>query len=291
MSKKTVLFFKKQDNLESIKELVINKHDIPKGTDDYILYSCKKMKILYDNYEKNEVKGYISVCKNNNKKEKTSIRKINSAINGTVAVRKKKNFSEEIVGYIRINDEIYALVRNNIIFLIGLFLQIIILLLIFGMIVFNIKQTLPKPSAEPVVKISEPEPEQTEKGTGSLDVEKPEYKSDGFRFKINTAPVISDGKMNVRIESPLKENEEFVATYKYVISGKIDANYNVIEEYEEPIVIYESPQVFGNENIEFASIKTELEEGYYTGVCYCSVYDKQGNYLTTNGATIRLYSE
>ena len=293
MKKQTVLYFKEQENLNSIREIKLSNIEDAADQESYVEYAGKKLRIITDEQSESIIKGYISVSTKEDKYEKQSLENVSNAIDGRVAIHKKKSSNESIVGYVKINCDTYALVKKSPVVMISLFV-IIGALCIGGAIAIS---NLPKqPVTEETVSTEEETvstEEETvidEKGTGSLDGEKLEYTSEGFRFKINTSPVLSEGKLNVRIESPEAENAEFVAIYDYYINAKVDVNNNVIEEYDEPINIYTSPEIYGNENLEYATVTTPIEEGYYTGVCYCSIYDTNGNFLMTNGAVLRIYS-
>lgn len=287
MKKQTVFYFKEQENLDSIREIRLSNTEEATAQESYVVYDGKKLRIITDEQPENTIKGYISVSTKEDKYEKQSLENVSSAIDGRVAIHKKKGSNESVVGYVKINCDTYAIVKKSPVAIIGLIVLIGALCISGAVIISN----LPK---QPVIEVEETESTEVEtvtdeKGTGSLDGEKLEYTSEGFRFKINTSPVLSEGKLNVRIESPEAENAEFVAIYDYYINAKVDVNNNVIEEYDEPINIYTSPEIYGNENIEYATVNTELEEGYYTGVCYCSIYDTNGNFLMTNGAVLKIY--
>lgn len=287
MKKQTVFYFKEQENLDSIREIRLSNTEEATDQESYVVYDGKKLRIITDEQPENIIKGYISVSTKEDKYEKQSLENVSSAIDGRVAIHKKKGSNESVVGYVKINCDTYAIVKKSPVAIIGLIVLIGALCIGGAVIISN----LPK---QPVIEVEETESTEVEtvtdeKGTGSLDGEKLEYTSEGFRFKINTSPVLSEGKLNVRIESPEAENAEFVAIYDYYINAKVDVNNNVIEEYDEPINIYTSPEIYGNENLEYATVTTELEEGYYTGVCYCSIYDTNGNFLMTNGAVLKIY--
>lgn len=286
MKKQTVLYFKEQENLNSIREIKLNNIEDAADQESYVEYARKKLRIITDKQSESTIKGYISVSKKEDKYEKQSLENVSSAIDGRVAIHKKKGSNESIVGYVKINCDTYALVKKSPVAMISLFV-LIGALCIGGAIAIS---NLPKQPVTEEAVSTEEETVMDEKGTGSLDGEKLEYTSEGFRFKINTSPVLSEGKLNVRIESPEAENAEFVAIYDYYINAKVDVNNNVIEEYDEPINIYKSPEIYGNENLEYATVTTPIEEGYYTGVCYCSIYDTNGNFLMTNGAVLKIYS-
>lgn len=286
MKKQTVFYFKEQENLDSIREVRLSNTEEAANQESYVAYAGKKLRIITDEQPDNIIKGYISVSTKEDKYEKQSLENVSSAIDGRIAIHKKKGSNESIVGYVKINCDTYALVKKSPVVIISLFV-LIGALCIGGAIAIS---NLPKqPVIEETVSTEEAEEVIDEKGTGSLDGEKLEYTSEGFRFKINTSPVLSEGKLNVRIESPEAENAEFVAIYDYYINAKVDVNNNVIEEYDEPINIYKSPEIYGNENLEYATVTTPIEEGYYTGVCYCSIYDTNGNFLMTNGAVLKIY--
>lgn len=290
MKKQTVFYFKEQENLDNIREIKLDNIEEAAEQDSYVRYNRKKLKVFSEKKSSDTIRGYISVSKNEYKYEKQSLENVSSAIDGKIAIHKKKGSNEVIVGYVKINNDTYAIVKKR---YVGL---IIIPILVVGLsigVLYTVKTFMPEPVEDITEEIStevEVEEVTDEKGTGSLDGEEPvKYESEGFRFKINTSPILSDGKLNVRIESPEAENSEFVAIYDYYINAKVDANYNVIEQYEEPINIYTSPKIYGNENLEFATVDTDLEEGYYTGVCYCSIYDTNDNFLMTNGAVLKIY--
>ena len=288
MKKQTVFYFKEQENLDNIREIKLDTIEEAAEQDSYVKYDKKKLKAFSEKQSGDNIRGYISVSKAEGKYEKQSLENVSSAIDGKIAIHKKKGLNEAIVGYVKINSETYAIVKKK---YVGL---IIIPILVLGLSIgalYTVKTLLPEPVEDITEEISTEVEEITdEKGTGSLDgEEKVNYESEGFRFKINTSPVLENGKLNVRIESPEAENSEFVAIYDYYINAKVDANYNVIEQYEEPINIYTSPKIYGNENLEFATVDADLEEGYYTGVCYCSIYDTNDNFLMTNGAVLKIY--
>ena len=288
MKKQTVFYFKEQKNLDNIREIKITSIEEAREQDSYVEYGRKKLKVFSEKQSGDNIRGYISVSKAEGKYEKQSLENVSSAIDGKIAIHKKKGSNEVIVGYVKINSDTYAIVKKR---YVGI---VIIPILVLGLSIgtlYTVKTLLPEPVDDITEEINtRVETIADEKGTGSLDGEEPvKYKSEGFRFKINTSPILSDGKLNVRIESPEAENSEFVAIYDYYINAKVDANYNVIEQYEEPINIYTSPKVYGNENLEYATVDTDLEEGYYTGVCYCSIYDTNGNFLMTNGAVLKIY--
>lgn len=288
MKKQTVFYFKEQENLDNIREIKLDTIDEAAEQDSYVRYNRKKLKVSSEKKSSDTIRGYISVSKNEYKYEKQSLENVSSAIDGKIAIHKKKGSNEAIVGYVKINSDTYAIVKKR---YVGI---VIIPILVLGLSIgalYTVKALLPEPVEDITEEMStEVEEVIDEKGTGSLDGEETvNYESEGFRFKINTSPVLENGKLNVRIESPEAENSEFVAIYDYYINAKVDANYNVIEQYEEPINIYTSPKVYGNENLEFATVDTDLEEGYYTGVCYCSIYDTNDNFLMTNGAVLKIY--
>lgn len=288
MKKQTVFYFKEQENLDNIREIKLDTIEEAAEQDSYVGYNRKKLKVFSEKKSSDIIRGYISVSKNEYKYEKQSLENVSSAIDGKIAIHKKKGSNEVIVGYVKINSDTYAIVKKR---YVGI---VIIPILVLGLSIgtlYTVKTLLPEPVDDITEEINtRVETIADEKGTGSLDGEEPvTYTSEGFRFKINTSPILSDGKLNVRIESPEAENSEFVAIYDYYINAKVDVNYNVIEQYEEPINIYTSPKVYGNENLEYATVDTDLEEGYYTGVCYCSIYDTNGNFLMTNGAVLKIY--
>lgn len=291
MKEQTVIYFKRQENLDSIREVKLKNIEEATKYDSYVEYNGKKIKVITDEQSESIIKGYISVSTEKYKYEKQSLENVSSAIDGKVAIHKKKRSNESIVGFVKINCDTYALVKKSHVAMIGLLILIGALCIGGTVAINNLPKQLDVEVGE-IVDVTKEDIITDEKGTGSLDgnEEKVNYESEGFRFKINTSPIINDGKMNVRIESPEAENSEFVAVYSYYINAKIDANRNVIEQYDEPISIYNSPEVYGNENLEYATVNTKLEEGYYAGVCYCSIYDTNGNFLMTNGAVLKIYN-
>lgn len=288
MKNGTILYFKEQKNIDNIKKIEISTHVEPESSnskkESYIKYNGMKIRVDKEKVRGARVRGFISVSKKENKKDKQSISNISSAIDGKIAIHKKLKSTEVVIGYIGINGGTYGVVKQG-----HLAALLIPLALVIAMIIISL--FIIKPAIIDYEQpTSETEEESTdEKGKGSLDTEKPTYDKNGFRLKINTAPRIENGKINVRIESPKEQNEEFVAVYDYYITAKVKANGTIIKQYKEPINIYTSSKVYADENIEYGKTKEDLDEGYYTGVCYCSVYDKDGNFLVTSGAALNLY--
>lgn len=63
---------------------------------------------------------------------------------------------------------------------------------------------------------------------------------------------------------------------------------NIIEEYAEPIEIYQSPLVYADENIEWCPLHTEVESGIYVGRALYYVFDENENLLGQTASRLKI---
>jgi len=250
--------------------------------------------------ENHKVIGYSRVNRKENKKIKAKIDNLVCSIDKKVAVNEKKGTFERVVGYVKVDTstlenfdtegkEIYiALTKWFILPIIILFGGVALI----GTIGYFNYYGLP--GAEVVV----PEKEQIEfvdgdKNNGEIEDKEHEFgKPVSFRMKLNCTPgveIIDDKQqMNLRLESPAEDNAGLgFVTFVYLL-GEQDAEGNIIEEYAEPIEIYQSPLVYADENIEWCPLHTEVESGIYVGRALYYVFDENENLLGQTASRLRI---
>lgn len=275
------LYLKESKNLDSIQNI-----QLIKGSTQ-LEGNTNKIKLVYneDSYEvENELQegidvyGYIEVSKKENKKHNVKLEDVRASVDNRIAVEKKQK-GRKIVGYIMaetIEDDIVyvALVKDKV--------AIMPILLLGAAACLLLMCTAYKPTVPVDTKNPTPTPsfKTGDKGTGDLGKEKIEFaKQPTFRMKLNCTPVVENGYMNLRLESPAEDNEGLGFVVKVYLLQKVE-NGEVIENYsEEPVQIYESPIIYANENIENCPLDVLIDSGIYKARAVYDIYDTENNFL------------
>ena len=127
------------------------------------------------------------------------------------------------------------------------------------------------------------------KGTGTFQKEEIVYEQGpAFRMKLNCTPTIMDDKINIRLESPEGDNENFAFVTEVYITEKKNED-GTVTTLNEPMLIYTSPVLYENENIEYGTLVEEVEAGHYTGRALYYVYDLNGNFVMNTAAKLIIY--
>lgn len=289
------LYFRKTNRVDG-KEVIRLVENDSKEIDLRICSNKKAYEVLKrlpNNKKKPTVIGYVKAFKNEDKPTKIKENKVVYMIDNEVAVREKKLPFEKVIGYIKVDEETYdsemyiAVVQNR-------FLIIpIILLMILLISVLCLKSCT---ITEPVVEDNKPKQEITfkdgDKGSGELDTEKTEFgEQQTFRMKLNCTPTVENNEMNIRIESPAEENGNYGFVVKVYLIQKIDGE-EVIEDFsEEPLQVYESPIIYGNENIEKCQLDTEVEHGNYIARAMYDIYDLDKNFIGQTACRLDIISK
>ena len=270
------LYLKKTKDLEEMSSvnLLENNIDNSNGKNRVLVFNEKEYVIEDKLSDDSVILGYAVVSNKENKKLKVKANKIKTTINNEIAILKETE-GKKVIGYVRVEkDNTYiGLIeeKQSVLFIIlPLFIGLLIGVLVIGL-------TTPDRNCE-----KDPEKQTTtsiesgtdEKGTGELDSVKTEFMEQrSFRMRLNTTPTITNGKMNLRLESPQEENRDYGFIVKVYITGKLDSKGNVIETYEEMVHIYTSPMIYANENVMNCTVNKELELGHYVGKAVYEIYD------------------
>ena len=276
------LYLKKTKDLEEMSSVNLLENNIDNSNSkNRVLVFNEKEYVIEDKLSDDSViLGYAVVSNKENKKLKVKVDKIKTTINNEIAILKETE-GKKVIGYVRVEkDNTYiGLIeeKQSVLFII---LPLLIGLLI-GLMVIGL--TIPDRNCE-----KDPEKQTTtsiesgtdEKGTGELDSVKTEFMEQrSFRMRLNTTPTITNGKMNLRLESPQEENRDYGFIVKVYITGKLDSKGNVIETYEEIVHIYTSPMIYANENVMNCTVNKELELGHYAGKAVYEIYDLNNTLL------------
>ena len=298
-------YLKESENLNELKQVKIVTDQL-----DIVFYDQGKHKLIYAKQEldilpkqyedikyedkqlnKVEILGYIDIS---TKRDKTTSVKADDCvaqIDEKYAVKKKS--SGKLVGYLLVTDEngvtYYVGLCKKSFILVPIFIGIALAVL-FLLFMFNFRTTpTPTPNNTPKVEDTKPVFKEGDKGTGELDVDDIDFGEQlMFRMRLNCTPMVTDDVMNIRIESPAEENANYGFVVKVYALQKIDGD-EIIEEYEEEgKLIYESPQIFANENIGECELDTPLESGVYIGRAVYDVYDLDNNLLGKTAAKLTI---
>lgn len=292
-------YLKESKNIEELKQIKIVTDPV-----DVVFNKIGKHKLIYakqeldilpnpdvDKSSKIEVLGYIDISTKRDKTISVKADDCIAQIDGKYAVKKKS--SGKLVGSLLVTDE------NGVTYYVGLckksFILVPILIgialaVLFLLFMFNFRTTpIPTPDNTPKVEDTTPVFKEGDKGTGELDVDNIDFGEQlMFRMKLNCTPMVTDNVMNIRIESPAEENANYGFVVKIYALQKINGD-ETIEEYEgEGKLIYESPQIFANENIGECELDTPLENGVYIGRAVYDVYDLDNNLLGKTAAKLTI---
>ena len=80
MKRQTVLFFKKQYNLDCIRKVVIRDIESVDNSECYVDYDGRKIAVSFDKPSECNIKGYISVSTKENKKETQCLENVSCTI-------------------------------------------------------------------------------------------------------------------------------------------------------------------------------------------------------------------
>ena len=269
------LYLKKTKDLEEMSSvnLLENNIDNSNGKNRVLVFNEKEYVIEDKLSDDSVILGYAVVSNKANKKLKVKADKIKTTIENEIAILKETE-GKKVIGYIRVEkDNTYiGLIeeKQSVLFIIlPLFIGLLIGVLVIGL-------TTPDRNCEkdPEKQTTSIESGTDEKGTGELDSVKTEFMEQrSFRMRLNTTPTITNGKMNLRLESPQEENRDYGFIVKVYITGKLDSKGNVIETYEEMVHIYTSPMIYANENVMNCTVNKELAIGHYVGKAVYEIYD------------------
>lgn len=267
-----------------------------KVAEDFIEFKGTKYEIITAEQLKEktseDVYGYIEISDKTNQKTKVKLENVRASVGKVVAVQRKKK-AGKIVGYVEARDN-----EGNTIY-IGLYkanpdfkpvliiLAAIIAVVLLGGLFINedspVRDFIDRGEFGTDFKDGD-------KGTGELGADEFDFGDQPvFRIKINCTPTVVDDKMNIRIESPEKENKNYGFVVKVYALQKVDKDGNVIETYEENTnMIYESPLVYANENIKECKLDKELEDGTYIGRAVYEIYDLDKNFIGQTAARLEI---
>lgn len=273
------LYLKKSTQLEemsSVKLLeteTVNENEKEK----FIVYNEKRYIIQEKLSDKSVILGYAIVSKKENKQFKVKTDEIKTTINNEIAILKETG-NKKVIGYIRVEkeDTYIGLIEEKKPKMF-IFLPFIIFSLITFVVAGSLINNKNNDKLENQTTVQSEEDTSDDKGNGQLGVSKAEFgEQQMFRLKINCTPTLENGKMNIRIESPAEENKNLAFKVKVYVLEKVDSEGKVVETYENNL-IYTSPMVYANENIENCTVKTEIETGKYVGRAVYEIYDLEGN--------------
>lgn len=284
--------------VESIKLIENESKDVDirikqdKKTYEMIEKIPKKDESTSENIDANIV-GYIKVYKDEDKTEKIKQKEIEYTLDKKVAVRSKKKLTEKVIGYVEVEkdeslekaiekeqtesntvekDYIAVVKKRNIL------IPILIIIILIGCLLFGMRSC--GTANDDKVPDTEVSFRDGEKGTGDLETDKTEFGSNPtFRMKLNCTPIVENGKINLRLESPAEDNEGLGFVVKVYLLQKVNDD-EVIDDYtEDPVQIYESPLVLANENIEESPLDMEVAPGNYVGRAMYDIYDSENNFV------------
>ena len=118
-------------------------------------------------------------------------------------------------------------------------------------------------------------------GKGEIELEKTEMQeAQNIRIIMNVNPVLEDGSMNLMIQNSEESNTLSMVAEVQLID-KQDQEGNIIESYEKPLVIAETPLIRPGENIENVPLSNDVqvEAGRYDGRVLYTAYE-----ITEEGA-------
>lgn len=282
----------KLDNLQTVKLVKTTNTEV----ENKVKFNGEEYEIISEQQLKEKtngnVYGYIEISDKENKKVKVKLEDVKASIDKKVAILSKKK-SGQLIGYIAIktnegNTEYVGLFVGKMNIL-PIIIIIAIMMIIGGLFIGNsetVKNTIGRD------KYNKTDFKDGDKGSGELGAEEYDFGDQPvFRIKINCTPAVVDGEMNIRIESPEKENKNYAFVVKVYTLQKVDREGNVIETYEgDGNLIYESPLVYANENISDCKIDTELEDGVYVGRAVYEIYDLDLNFISQTAAKLEITS-
>lgn len=263
--------------------------------EDYVEFKGTKYEIIKTEQLKEktneDVYGYIEISDKVNQKSKVKLEDVRASVGKVVAVQSKKK-AGKIIGYVEARDNegktIYiGLYKANLdIKPILIAIAAIIAVVFIGSLFMNdlpVRDFIDRGEFETEFKDGD-------KGTGELGTDEFDFGDQPvFRIKLNCTPTVIDDKMNIRIESPEKENKNYGFVVKVYALQKIDEAGNIIETYEDNSkMIYESPIVYANENIEECILDNTLEDGTYIGRAVYEIYDLDKNFIGQTAARLEI---
>lgn len=285
------LFLKEDRYLDNIQS--INLESVTVEEPKYSLtISSREFNVLKElPNEESKVLGFCEVVRKEGKRIKSKKNKVLYLIDYKAPVKVKKKLLEKVIGYVKVEgfeNSYIALVKKRWLIPILLWVSTAIIVGILSFhggkqLIDNLKETV-----QEVVDHS------SDKGTGEFVVEEYDWGEQIiFRTKLSQTPTIKNGKISIKLESPQKENEgkKFVAEI-YLLSEVEDVlGENIIETYKEPILIYTSPEIFANENVEWGTLDKEVKAGRYMGVIIQYIFDLDGNYLGLRQSILSILAE
>lgn len=275
------------DNIQSIKLEEVAVKDAKYS----LALSGRTFTVLEELPEEAKVLGYCEVTSKEGKKVKSKKNKVQYLIDAKAPVRVKKELLDEEIGYVKVDgfdDGYVVLVKKNKIIPIIFWLCAILLV---GVLTFKGAEPLIENFKETVQDVVD---HSSDKGKGEFEIEKYEFENQPvFRMKLNSTPVIQDGKIKIKLQSPEEENKDLkFVTEIYLLSEVADVvGKEIIETYEEPILIYTSPEIFANENVEWGTLDKEVEPGRYIGRARYYIYDLDGNLLGRTSCLLSILAE
>lgn len=315
------IFFKESDKLDKMKEVIKFHKDaiIPKEVVEKMEEDDEKVTVIryaedsYDDKsfitlevidklpEESKILGYARISGKENKKIKAKINDLACSIDYRIAVNEKKKLLERVVGYVKVDTstlENFDTEGKDVYVALTKFFVVPIIILVgmvglIGTVGYIEYQEAIKP-----IEIEKQDPDVSfkdgDKNSGEIEDEAHEFgQAVSFRMKLNCTPGVEiiDGKqhINLRLESPKEDNEGLGFITKVYLLQKVDDEGNVIEDYSaDPIEIYESPQVFADENIEYCPLDKNIESGVYTGRALYYVFDAELNMLGQTASRLRI---
>ena len=303
------LFFKVTDKLDKVKAYDIEEYILPVTEEnnqeenelenkdkEVIQFNKQNFTIIKEDElpDEYELLGYVRVAKKQGKKlkikEKDMKKELSGSLLNKVAILREKKSNDRIIGYLKIaykENTFIAIVKK--VFPVIIILPIFFLLLGLGGSYWYYDTYIKLPDL--IIEDDKDNPDFVDddgnKGSGELEVDKAEFGEQAtFRMRLNVTPQIQDNKINIRIESP-DHNEELKFRVKVYVLSKLDSQGNVITDYgSEDFLIYESPAVLVNENIEYGEIIKHIEKGRYTGRAMYDIYNLENEYLGSSAARL-----
>ena len=213
------------------------------------------------------IAGFVEMAKKPDKDSK--VKKNDSALMaslyGCIPVLREMPKNHKVIGYIKIQDsDTYIAIIKKKILLLPIILPVVAVAVLIGILSMpNVKSP-----------ISLDKFAQGTLGQGDIEIEKSEMQeAQNLRIIMNVNPVLVDGKMNLLIQNN-KESNVLSMVAEVLVLNKLDKEGNVIEKYETPMKIAETPLINPGENMENVPVSegVEIEAGRYDGRVMYTAY-------------------